>query len=86
MWELIATDQVRVPEMGTEEERKADLINIMPDSENILLMDSLLNRIDRLPKECRMSLTLGEPSGVNCAADHRPDVRREPPIMGNRWK
>jgi len=85
MWKLFATDKVRVPEMGTEEERKADLINIMPDSENILLMDSLLNRIERLPKECQMSLTLGEPSGVNCA-DHRPDIRQEPLIIGNRWK
>lgn len=85
MWTLFATGKVRVPEMGIEEERKADLINIMPDSENILLMDRLLNHIDRLPKECRMSLTLGEPSEVNCA-DHSPDFRREPLIIGSRWK
>jgi len=80
MWKLFATDKVRVSEIGTEKERKADLINIMPDSENILLMDSLLNRIDRLPKECQMSLTLGEPSEFNCA-NHRPGVRQKPLII-----
>jgi len=85
MWKLLATDKVQVTEIGTEKERKADLINIMPDSENILLMDSLLNRIDRLPKEYQMSLTLGEPSEINCT-DHRPDIRKEPLIIGNRWK
>jgi len=85
MWKLFATDQVRVPEMGTEDERKADMINIMPDSENILLMESLLNRIDRLPKECRISLALGEHSKMNCA-DHRPNIRQGPLIIDKRWK
>jgi len=85
MWKLFATDKVRVSEIGTEEERKADLINIMPDTENAMRMDSLLNRIERLPKECRMSLALGEPSEVNCA-NHRPDIRPEPLIIRNRWK
>ncbi|XP_022180767.1 tetratricopeptide repeat protein 25-like [Myzus persicae] len=85
MWKLFATDKVRVPEIGIEEERKADLINIMPDTENILLMNTLLNYIERLPEECRMSLTLGKPSEVNCA-DHRPAIRPEPLIIGNRWK
>ncbi|XP_060851648.1 outer dynein arm-docking complex subunit 4-like [Rhopalosiphum padi] len=85
MWKLFATDQVQVPEISTEDERKADLIKIMPDSENILLMDNLLNRIDRLPKECRMSLMLGEPPQMNCA-DHRAYIRQEPLIVKKRWK
>ncbi|XP_025195098.1 tetratricopeptide repeat protein 25-like [Melanaphis sacchari] len=85
MWKLFATDKVRVSEISTEDERKANLINIMPDSENILLMNSLLNRIDKLPKECRMSLMLGEPSEINCT-DHRPDIRQDPLINDKRWK
>lgn len=85
MWKLLATDKVQVTEIGSEKKRKADLINIMPDSENIILMDSLLNRIDRLPKEYQMSLTLGEPSEVNCA-DHRPAIRQKALITDNRWK
>jgi hypothetical protein len=85
MWKLFATDQVQVPEISTEDERKADLIKIMPDSENILLMDNLLNRIDRLPKECRMSLMLGEPPQMNCT-DHRAYIRQEPLIANKRWK
>jgi len=85
MWKLFATDKVRVPELGTKEKREADLINIMPDSENILLMENILNRIERLPKECRMSLLLGKPSEINCA-NHRPYIRQAPLLGGIRWK
>lgn len=85
MWKLFATDKVQVPEIGIAEKRKADLINIMPDSENVLLMVNLLNRIDRLPKESRMSLMLGEPSELDCT-DYRLDIEQEPLIVRNRWK
>lgn len=62
--------------VNTEEKRKADLVDIMPDSEAAQHMRDTLHHIEKLAPESRMPMVLGTHPEINCAVFRRRAWRK----------